>query len=140
MQTVNATDVRKNFSFYIDTVVRERPIAVKRNRDVLLLLSDQMVKELVENLRFPAEVIYDNGIFVGTISGFDLAVQAESEEQVIRKLAEELLDYAKDYMNDFKLYYNAPNRKGHHPYVLKLLLASTIEEVMGFIDAKVVRA
>jgi PHD/YefM family antitoxin component YafN of YafNO toxin-antitoxin module len=32
MQTVNATEVRNHFSYYIDTVVRERPIAVKRNR------------------------------------------------------------------------------------------------------------
>ncbi len=139
MQTINATDVRNNFSYYIDTVVREKPIAIKRNRDVLLFLSEQMVKDLVKDLRFQAEITNEDGINVGTMIGFDLVVEAESEQEVIQKLAEELLDYAQDYMNDFKLYYNAPNRKSHHPYVLKVLLASTIEEIIGFIDAKVVR-
>ncbi|WP_155814212.1 hypothetical protein [Syntrophomonas wolfei] len=32
----------------------------------------------------------------------------------------------------------APNRKSHYPHVLKVLLASTIDEIIGFINAKVV--
>lgn len=135
IQTINSTEVRNNFSYYIDTVVREKPIAIKRNRDVLLFLSEQMVKDLLENLRFQAEITNEDGINVGTVTGFDLVVEAESEQEVIQKLAEELLDYAQDYMNDFKLHYNAPHRKSHHPYVLKVLLASTIKEITGFIDA-----
>jgi hypothetical protein len=135
MQTVNATEVRKNFSYYIDTVVREKPIAVKRNRDVLLFLSDQMVKDLLHNLTFQAQLTKEDGIIVGTLEGFDIVVYGESEQEVIQKLAEGLLDYAQDYINDFKIFYHAPNRKGHYPYVLKTLLASTIDEIKGFINA-----
>ncbi len=135
MQTVNATEVRNNFSYYIDTVVREKPIAVKRNRDILLLLSDQMAKDLLHGLTIQAELTKEDGIIVGTLKGFDIVVYGESEQVVIQKLAEGLLEYAQDYINDFKLFYNAPNRKGHYPYVLKTLLASTIDEIKGFIDA-----
>jgi hypothetical protein len=135
MQTINATEVRNNFSFYIDTVIREKPIAVKRNRDVLLFFSDQIVKDLVRDLTFQAD---EDGTIVGTIEGFDLVVEGKSEQEVIRKLAEDLLEYAQDYVNDFKLFYNAPNRKSHYPYVLKVLLASAIDEIIGFINAKVV--
>lgn len=138
MQTINATEVRNNFSFYIDTVVREKPIAFKRNRDVLLLLSDQIVKDLLKDLSFQVELTKEAGIIVGTIDGFDLVAQGKTEQEVIRNLAEDLLEYAQDYMNDFKLFYNAPNRKDHYPYVLKILLTSTIDEIIGFIDAKVV--
>lgn len=135
MQTVNATEVRNNFSYYIDTVVREKPIAVKRNRDILLLLSDQMAKDLLHGLTIQAELAKEDGIIVGTLKGFDIVVYGESEQEVIQKLAEGLLEYAQDYVNDFKLFYNAPNRKDHYPYVLKTLLASTIDEIKGFIDA-----
>jgi len=138
MQTINATEVRNNFSYYIDTVVRENPIAVKRNRDILLFFSDQIVKDLVKDLTLQVELTHEDGLIVGTIEGFDLVVEAKSEEEAIRKLAEDLLEYAQDYVNDFKLFYNAPNRKSHYPYVLKVLLASTIEEIIGFINAKVV--
>ncbi|HBQ25519.1 MAG TPA: hypothetical protein DD791_03915 [Syntrophomonas sp.] len=138
MQTINATEVRNNFSFYIDTVIREKPIAVKRNRDVLLVFSDQIVKDLVRDLTFQAVFTHEDGTIVGTIDGFDLVVEGKSEQEVIRKLAEDLLEYAQDYVNDFKLFYNAPNRKSHYPYVLKVLLASAIDEIIGFINAKVV--
>lgn len=138
MQTINATEVRNNFSYYIDTVVREKPIAVKRNRDILLFFSDQIVKDLVKDLTLHAELTCEDGIIVGTIAGFDLVVESKSEQEAIRKLAEDLLEYAQDYVNDFKLFYNAPNRKDHYPYVLKVLLASTIDEIMGYINAKVV--
>ena len=92
----------------------------------------------MQDLIFQAELTYEDGIIVGTIDGFDLVVEGKSEQEVIRKLAEDLLEYAQDYVNDFKLFYNAPNRKSHYPYVLKVLLASAIDEIIGFINAKVV--
>lgn len=138
MQTINSTEVRNNFSYYIDTVVREKPIAVKRNRDLLLFFSDQIVKDLLQGLSLQAELKKEDGIIVGTIDGFDLVVAGESEQAVLQKLAEDLLEYAQDYMNDFKLFYNAPNRKAHYPYVLKVLLSSNIEEIKGFINAEMV--
>ena len=39
-------------------------------------------------------------------------------------LAKELIDYAEEYINDFRLYYNSPNRKNHFPYIYRVLLAS----------------
>lgn len=138
MQTINSTEVRNNFSYYIDTVVRDKPIAVKRNRDVLLLFSDQVVKDLLQDLMIRAELTKEDGIMVGIIDGFDLVVSGESEQAVLQKLAEDLLEYAQDYMNDFKLFYNAPNRKAHYPYILKVLLSSGIDEIKGFINAEMV--
>lgn len=138
MQTINATEIRNNFSFYIDTVVRDKPIAVKRNRDVLLFFSDQIIKDLLQDLKIHAELSKKDGIIIGTINGFDLVVSGESEQEVRQKLAEDLLEYAQDYMDNFKLFYNAPNRKAHYPYILKVLLSSNIDEVKGFIYAEMV--
>jgi hypothetical protein len=41
-----------------------------------------------------------------------------------RKLADDLLEYPQDYVNDFKLYYNAPNRKRMPDGTLKLTKVS----------------
>ena len=39
------------------------------------------------------------------------------------KLAEELMEYAEEYINEFTLYFNGPNRKNHFPYIYRVLLA-----------------
>ncbi len=39
------------------------------------------------------------------------------------KLAKELVEYAKKYMDEFKLYFNSPNRKNHFPYIDRVLPA-----------------
>lgn len=49
MQSVNATDVRKDFGKYIDEIVRTKPIMVKRSRDYFLGISVEMMLELVED-------------------------------------------------------------------------------------------
>lgn len=94
-----------------------------------------MVKDLLHDLTIRAELTKEDDIIVGTLEGFDIVVYGESEQEVIQKLAEGLLEYAQEYVNDFKLFYNAPNRKDHYPYVMKILLSSNIEEIIGFINA-----
>ena len=39
------------------------------------------------------------------------------------KLAEELMEYAEEYINEFTLYFNSPNRKNLFPYIYRVLLA-----------------
>ena len=94
-----------------------------------------MVKDLLHDYTIKAEIKKEDGLIIGTLDGFDIVVSGESEQEVIEKLAEDLLEYAQDYINDFKLYYSAPNRKEHCPYVIKTLLASSIDEIKGFIHA-----
>jgi hypothetical protein len=50
-KTLNATDVRANFGEFIDIIVREKPQAIKRNRDVIMAFSKQQMKELLSYIR-----------------------------------------------------------------------------------------
>jgi len=136
MHTIPATDIRKNFSSAIDTVVREKPVALKRNRDNLMLLSNTQILGLLNDCVFkPAFISEEDGSITATLDGFDLVINAANREEAITKLAEELVDYATEYYDQFQLYFNANNRKQHFPYILRVLLAEDLDEVKALIHA-----
>lgn len=136
MKLMNASEVRNEFSAFIDTVVRERPMIFKRNRDHVLSISTDQAKALLESYRFQAQLTpEEDGSVTITLEGFDLVANAPDRDQTVLQMAEELIEYAQDYFDQFSLYFRAPNRKKHFPYVLKVSLAEGIQEVVEFIDA-----
>jgi len=136
MKLLNASEVRGDFSSFVDKVVRERPMVFKRNRDQVLSISTEQANSLLETFRFQAVIIpEDDGSTTITLEGFDLVVNAAEHSQALTKMAEELIDYSQDYFEQFSLYFKTTNRKKHFPYVMKVALAEGIQEVVGFIDA-----
>ena len=61
-------------------------------------------------------------------------VNAADQEQARNMLAVELVDYAKDYFDQFQLYYNSLNRRAFS-YILRVLLAEDLDEVKELINA-----
>lgn len=136
MQTINASVVRKDFSAFLDSVVREKPAVIKRRRDSILNISTEQAKLMLNNYKFKANIgDSGSGSLMGKIEGFDLLVEGNTPEEVIHNLAADLLDYAYDYFNSFDMYFNSPNRKNHFPYVLRVLLADSIKDITAYIDA-----
>lgn len=105
MQTVlNATEVRANFGGFIDTIVREKPQAIKRDRDVIMAFSKQRLKELlsVYELTFEYEQDDDRRC-AGSIEQIeDIVADGESLEELRNELARQLVEYA------------------HSPYVMRV--------------------
>lgn len=137
LDVINATDVRKNWSLFIDEVIHGKPGVVKRNRDFFLSISLEQALSLLEGFHFTAEIMPEqDGSITLSLEEIDLVVNSPDLDTAKTAMAEELINYANDYFNDFQLYYNAPNRKNHFPYVLKiLLLKDNIEAVCGLINA-----
>lgn len=132
----NATDVRKDWGLFIDQVVHGKPGVVKRNRDYFLSISLEQVLRLLEGYRFKAEILpEDDGSITLSLEEIDLVVNGPDLDTAKNEMLAELISYSQDYFNDFQLYYNAPNRKGHFPYVLKVLLLEDRTAVYGLIDA-----
>lgn len=46
-------------------------------------------------------------------------------------LIEHLLEYAEDNMADFVRYLAAPNRKGHLPYIIQVLVQPDLEALVA---------
>ena len=131
-----ATDVRKEFSRFIDTVVHKRPIVVQRNRDLIVALSLNHLSALLEPYRFTMEYEQeDDGSYSGSLLGFDIAANAKSQEELKVRLAQDLVEYAHEYEEEFVLYSLAPNRRSHFPYIYRVLIQPDIANVVGLIDA-----
>jgi len=138
MQTVlNATDVRANFGGFIDTIVREKPQAIKRNRDVIMAFSIQQMRELLAVYELTFEYEQDeDGRYAGSIEQIeDIVADGESLEDLRIELARHLVEYAKDYESNYAQFYNTPNRHKHAPYVLRVLLEDGIESVARMFHA-----
>lgn len=138
MQTVlNATDVRANFGGFIDTIVREKPQAIKRNRDVIMAFSKEQMKELLSVYELTFEYEQDeDGQYAGSIEQIeDIVAGAETLDELRNELARHLIEYAIDYETNYSRYYNTPNRHKHAPYILRVLLEDDIEAVARMFHA-----
>ena len=136
LNTINATDVRKDWSSVVDTVIREKPVFIKRTRDQLFLTNVNLLKPLLEAYKFTA-ILYteDDGTITISLDVIDLAENASTEEEAIKKLSEALLDYATDYYNDFA-YWSRGNRVSHIPYIFKALIHGDSNLIGGLIECR----
>ena len=128
MTTVSATDVRKNWSTTLDTVVRERPVFVRRVRDDVTIIDRSTLDNVLSFFDLSAHrYIEDDGSLTLSSVDLDLAVNAPDEESARMALAKEIKEYAEVFYNDFALWSKAPNRKKHVPFVLKALTLNETE-------------
>lgn len=135
-KVINATDVRKEWGSFIDNVVRFKPAVVKRNRDYLAAISLEHFELVLTHYRFTLEYEKEaDGTFSGSLKELDLLANADSLEALKTEIIEELVEYAHEYMNEFEKYFNAPNRKHHFPYIMRVVIQKDKEVLRGLIDA-----
>lgn len=131
---INATDARKEFSRVIDTVVKGRPQAIKRNRDIVFTVAERQMFDLLKGVSFTMECDREeDGTVSGSLEEVDLVANAPDPESLRQELAKDLIEYAHRYLDEVELYYNAPNRRPHFPLVLRVLLAKDVNEVVDLI-------
>ncbi len=132
METIlKSADVRKEWSKFIDDVTREKPAFVKRNRDIIAVLSFELLEFILKEYKLTATIIQeDDGSYTGVFKELDLMANAKDMKSLEFELAKELKEYSEEYIDEFKIYYNSPNRKKHFPYIYRTLLAvNDIEKV-----------
>ena len=95
LEARNATNVRNEFSQFVDDVVRERPQAVKRNRDHFWSISDEMLDVILEQINFSLTYdIDEDGQYSGYINEIDdLVFYGSTKEEMIQDAANQLLEY-----------------------------------------------
>ncbi len=130
MFTMSSSDVRKEWSSVIDSVVRRKPVFIKRTRDRMVLCSDETMAQIVGDITFDAEqYTEEDGSVTLSLYALDLAANGEDLQAAKAKLARDIVEYAEEYYQEFELYSRAPNRRGHLPYVIKALIAKSPEEL-----------
>lgn len=130
MVTINATDARKDFSNIIDQVVHIRPMFVKRTRDYVCLSNVDTLRSILSVYRFTAQVDREkDGSYTMALNEMDLAENGKTEDEVCRKLADSILEYAKQFYEEYDFWSKAPNRERHIPYILKALIIGNPDQI-----------
>ncbi len=140
MVTLNATEVRKEWSSVIDEAVHEKPVIIKRTRDRMMLSNIETIITILDRYSFHAvRFTEEDGSVTLSLDEIDLVENAPTEEEARRCLAESILEYAKEYYENYSVWSHAPNRRGHIPYVLKALVtddAAALEESIRCRDGR----
>ena len=102
MLTINATDVRREWSSVMESVIREKPRFIKRTRDHLVLADVDLVESLLMVYRFTASCFTEeDGSVTISLNEIDLVENAPTEADAKRLLGQSILDYAEDFYNEF---------------------------------------
>jgi antitoxin YefM len=132
LDVTNSSDARKNWSYYYDHVVKTKPLAITKNRDLAFLLSEIHLSTLLEAYRFTYTFDHEvDGSFSGSLDQIDIVANGKTLEELENQFVDSLLEYANDY---FVHFFEAKNRKSHLPYVLRVLLQSDREGVRTLIS------
>ncbi len=133
----NATDVRKEWGSVIDTVVREKPVFVKRSRDIIYLLSQNNINQLLSNYTFTANAFTENdGSITLSLNEVDIAANGKDQAEALDILARDLQEYAEEYYAEFEYWYASMNRKSHYPYILRVLSTDDKEKLKELITCQ----
>lgn len=130
MLTINATDVRKNWSKVSESVIREKPTFIKKTRDYMLLSNMEFINELLSGYSFTAnKYIEEDGSVTLSLNELDLIENGSDEKEALRNLSNAILEYATDFYNEFNVWSIAPNRKPEIPYVFKALVLNDVSKI-----------
>jgi len=131
MLEMNATQVRNEWSAVVDSVVREKPVLFKRTRDRMVISDVSFLSEILSAYSYHARLFTeDNGSVTASLDELDLIENGATEQEAKRNLAASILDYAKDYYDDFSTW-SRGDRKSHIPYVFKALILSDVDTIGG---------
>lgn len=130
MLTMNATDVRKNWSEVSESVIREKPQFIKKTRDYMVLSNMEFMSTLLSGYMFSAiEYKEEDGSITLSLNEIPLVENAADEQTAVTALAKAILEYAVDFYNEFHIWSAAPNKKAEIPYVFKALILDDIEKI-----------
>lgn len=64
-----------------------------------------------------------------SLDELDMVAHGDNLGSAKKALAEDIVEYAHEYYQEFERYSCAPNRKSHLPYVMKVLTAAAPQEL-----------
>ena len=136
MIAISSTRVRSEWSMIVDSVVREKPVLIKRTRDHVFLANTELLCDLLEAYTFHAALYPEkDGSVTISLDEIDLIDNGRDELDAKLRLAQAILDYSIDYYSDFT-YWSRGNRKSHKPYIFKALILGDITKIGGFIECR----
>ena len=130
------TEARNQFSTLYDSVFNSfNPTIIKRKQtEQVALLRVDLLKMVLNDYKLYPEVIQeDDGSITLSLDSLEIYSNNSTLELATKDLVEDLKIYSQDYIDRSQLFFHAPNRKPHFPYVLKTLLCDNDQEIRALL-------
>ena len=94
------------------------------------MLRVDLLKMVLSEFTFKPEIITeDDSSITLALDSLELYSNNNTLDLATNDLIEDLKIYAQDYLQRSQLFLNAPNRRSHFPYILRVLLCESDEEI-----------
>lgn len=137
LRETSFSEARSQLSRLFDEVIENlRPVLIRRKgREEALLLRRDDLEALLDPFTLAAQVVReDDGSVTIAVDELEWAVNAPTREAAVQQLVNDLHQYAGDYLARAPVFLRAPNRRGHFPYVLRILLAPGDEQIRRMLN------
>lgn len=137
LSEIQFTEARNQFSAIYDTVFNTfNPTIIKRKQtEEIALLRVDLLKMVLSKFTFNPEILpEEDGSFTLALDQLELYTNSNSLDNATLDLIQDLKTYAQDYSARPQLFLQAPNRKSHFPYVLRVLLCENDEEIRRLLE------
>jgi len=134
---IKFTNARKTLTDIYDNVWhRYLPVIIKRHQnEEVLLLRRELQQDILKAYLLKPEILPEkDGSVTVALNEIDIAVNATSLGEALDELVKEMKIYAQDYLDRLQLFLNAPNRKTHFPYVMRILLCDSDQEIKSLLE------
>ena len=131
------TDARKEFTTMYNEVFNSyKPVIIKRKQaEQVLVLRTDLQKMLLSSFSLKPEILHEeDGSVTLALDTLEMYVNGDTLDKAIIELVQDLKNYAQDFIDRSQLFLNAPNRRSHFPYVLRILLCENDEEIRSFLE------
>lgn len=137
LEELKFTEARNDFSSLYSKVFNcYQPVIIKRRQgEEVLLLRNDLQRLLLEKYSLKPEVIQEEDESVTlALDELELYANGRTVEEAAQELVQELKFYAQDYIERSQLFINSPNRRAHFPYILRVLLCNSDEEIRKLLE------
>jgi hypothetical protein len=137
LNEIRFTSARKSFTELFDSVWhRSLPAIIKRRQaEEVLLLRRDIQQDILQAYKLIPEILpEEDGSVTLALNVLDLVVNAPALKEAVNEMIREMKIYAEDYRERPQLFLNAPNRKGHFPYLLRVWLCNDDQEIRSLLE------
>lgn len=132
------SEARRDLSALYDVVSHSlKPALIRRRRteEEVLLLRRDLARQLLRSFSLKLDVVYEkDGSVTLALDQLDLVVNGSTLEEAVNDLVRELKLYCQDYLERMPLFINAPNRRDHFPYILRIALCENDAEIRDLLE------
>lgn len=136
LHEIRFTDARRDFTALYNRVYADAmPTIVRRHSDEEIVLVKMEVQEAILQAYYFKPVIINetDGSISVALDELELVVNRDDREAAVLDLINEVKIYAQEYQQRMQVFLNAPNRRTHLPYLMRIWLCDSDDDIRNLL-------